>query len=71
MNHCPAVSKTDVEKYIRELKEVSGRPVSDDLAARFLCGIATPRLIQLKAKNLSGFGSLEKYPYGDVTRWIQ
>ena len=67
----PAISGTDVERYVRELKEISDSPISHDLAARFLCGIVTPRLIRLKAKHLSGFGRLEKYPYGDVKRRMQ
>ncbi len=67
----PEINRADVKKYIRELKEVSGSPVSDDLASRFLCGIISPRLIQLKAKQLNGFGRLEKYPYKAVKGWIQ
>jgi ATP-dependent DNA helicase RecQ len=62
----PPTSRTDVEKLLRELRDVSSTPVSDDLAARFLCGIVSPRLIQLKAKRLGGFGSFEKYPYKEV-----
>jgi len=65
----PAISRTDVEKMLRELRDVSETPVSDDLAARFLCGIASPKLFQLKAKQLKGFGSLEKHPYRDVRAW--
>ena len=67
----PQINGEGVKKYIRELKESSDSPVSDDLAARFLCGIVSPRLIQLRAKQLNGFGRLEKYPYKDVKRWIQ
>ena len=67
----PEINGEGVKKYIRELKESSDSPVSDDLAARFLCGIVSPRLIQLRAKQLNGFGRLEKYPYKDVKRWIQ
>ena len=67
----PEINRADVKEYIRELKEVSGSPVSDDLASRFLCGIISPRLIQLKAKQLNGFGRLEKCPYKAVKGWIR
>lgn len=66
----PVVTKADVGKHLRELREASKSPVSDDLAARFLCGIVTPRLIQMKAKQLNGFGRFEKYPYKDVKSWV-
>jgi ATP-dependent DNA helicase RecQ len=62
----PAINKTDIRKMLRELTDVSDIPVSDDLAARFLCGIASPKLFQLKAKQLSGFGGFEKHPYKEV-----
>ena len=66
----PVVGSADVGKYLRELRETSETPISDDLAVRFLCGIASPRLTQLKAKQLSGFGSFEKHPYKDVKSCI-
>ena len=62
----PIISRTDIKKMLRELRDVSETPVSDDLAARFLCGIVNPKLFQLKAKKLSGFGSFEKHPFKEV-----
>jgi ATP-dependent DNA helicase RecQ len=41
-------------------------PVTPDLVARFLCGLTSPLLTRLKARRLSGFGALERYPYGEV-----
>jgi len=67
----PVISKSDVEKYLRELRDVSDVSISDDLAVRFLCGITTPKLIQLKAKQLNGFGRLAKYPYKDAKDLVQ
>ncbi len=62
----PPIHRASVEESLRDLRELAGGPLSDDLAARFLCGIATPRLTQLKARRLSAFGRFEKYPYKKV-----
>ena len=66
----PLINKSDVEKHLRKLRDVSDGPISDDLAVRFLCGITTPKMIQLKAKQLNGFGHLAKYPYKDAKRLV-
>jgi len=62
----PGIPGSEVKEALRALKDVSETPVSDDLATRFLCGIVSPRLIQLKAKQLPRFGCLEKHPYKEV-----
>jgi len=62
----PDVSRTEVKDALRQLRDASETPVSDDLATRFLCGIVSPRLIQLKAKQLRRFGCFEKHPYKEV-----
>jgi len=46
--------------------DTQGGPVTAELMTRFLCGIATPRLTRLKARQLPGFGALEAYPYAVV-----
>jgi len=66
----PLINKSDVEKHLRKLRDVSDGPISDDLAVRFLCGITTPKLLQLKAKQMNGFGHLAKYPYKDAKRLV-
>ena len=65
-----AISRTDMEEMLRELRDECETPVSDDLAARFLCGIASPKLVRLKAKQLKGFGSFEKHPYKKVKNML-
>ncbi len=45
-------------------------PPTADLVTRFLCGITVPIITQVKAKQLPGFGSLERYPYADVRNWV-
>ena len=62
----PDIPGSEAKEALRELKDVSETPVSDDLATRFLCGIMSPRLMRLKAKQLRGFGCLEKHPYKEV-----
>jgi len=64
----PAVRRADLQNGLQELIDAAGGPVSADLAARFLCGIATPRLTRLKARRLSGFGRFEKHPYQEIRR---
>lgn len=66
----PPVDTHDYELLLKPLKEASGTDIPLHLATRFLCGIATPRLIRLKAKTMPGFGSLAKYPYRIVKEWI-
>ena len=37
---------------------------------KFLCGISSPILVKLKAKQLEHFGILEKYPFLMVKKWV-
>jgi len=41
------------------------------LVARFLCGLTTPIFTRLKARQLTGFASLEKYRFSEVLQWVQ
>jgi ATP-dependent DNA helicase RecQ len=50
---------------------LQGKPASAELLTRFLCGISAPLLTRLKARNLSGFATLEDYPYAQVRAWVQ
>ena len=38
---------------------------------KFFCGLNTPLITRLRAKKLSGFGFLEKYPFKEVQNWIE
>jgi ATP-dependent DNA helicase RecQ len=66
----PAIPAGDAARHVRALQQALDGSASPDLAARFLCGIATPRLIRIKAKSLNGFGLYVKYPYADVRRAV-
>lgn len=46
-------------------------PVSATMITRFLCGISTPRLIQIKARTLKSFGYLTAYPYQQIYSWAR
>jgi ATP-dependent DNA helicase RecQ len=70
----PPLDARDPEALAGELltrldSDPDGGPVTPDLLARFLCGIATPRLTRLKARRLAGFGELAAYPYAAVRDW--
>ncbi|SDJ59987.1 ATP-dependent DNA helicase, RecQ-like [Billgrantia gudaonensis] len=41
-------------------------PATPDRLARFLCGLTSPLLTRLKARQLPGFAALEAYPYAEV-----
>ncbi len=60
-----------IAKWINELDVKAGEPVSPTLQAKFLCGIATPKFTQLKARSLSGFGRLESTPFAQVLELIE
>ena len=62
-----------IESYSQEiaLADVALSPLPVDLTTRFLCGISTPRLVQYKARQMSGFSRLEAYPYKVVEKWVQ
>ena len=86
-NHCSVCleGKADIKSSI-SLKPLSGYnfdelagpfmaklsvPATADLITRFLCGITVPLISKIKAKQLAGFGTLEKYRYADVRAWVQ
>ena len=54
----------------RLLAETLPSPMPVYLVTRFLCGIRSPRLIQLKATEMPGFGSLENHTYKNVESWV-
>ncbi|MGQ7960525.1 RecQ family ATP-dependent DNA helicase [Pseudomonas sp. SP16.1] len=55
-----------VEKHL----QYAGQAPSRECLTRFLCGIATPLLSKLKARQLAGFAALEDYPYAGVRDWL-
>ncbi|TBV08515.1 RecQ family ATP-dependent DNA helicase [Phytopseudomonas dryadis] len=47
-----------------------GQLPGNECLTRFLCGIGTPMLTRLKARQIKGFAALEDYPYADVRDWL-
>ena len=43
---------------------------NQECLTRFLCGVTTPLLTKLKARQLAGFATLEDYPYAEVREWL-
>ncbi|MBA3029827.1 MAG: RecQ family ATP-dependent DNA helicase [Desulfobacteraceae bacterium] len=66
----PPLSGYPFPELIQPLKEKTGTSPPVHLVTRFLCGISTPRLVQLKAKAMAEFGLLEKYPYKAVEQSV-
>ena len=54
-----------------QVSEKLGKHKSATLLARFLCGLTTPIFTRLKARQLSGFATLEKYRFAQVLEWVQ
>ncbi len=46
--------------------QLKGGAPSAECLTRFLCGISVPVFTKLKARQISGFASLEAYPYAEV-----
>ncbi|MDR5866984.1 RecQ family ATP-dependent DNA helicase [Halomonas koreensis] len=47
-----------------------GEAATPTLLARFLCGLASPRLARHQARKLDGFAALEAYPFAEVRNWL-
>ncbi|MBU2065777.1 MAG: RecQ family ATP-dependent DNA helicase [Gammaproteobacteria bacterium] len=70
----PPLSARDPEALCAALVERhmqhNGQAPSRESLTRFLCGVGTPLLTKLKARQLAGFAVLEDYPYADVRAWL-
>ncbi|MGA6097951.1 RecQ family ATP-dependent DNA helicase [Stutzerimonas marianensis] len=53
-------------EFVERYRQLKGGAPSRECLTRFLCGISVPVFTKLKARQLSGFGSLEAYPYAEV-----
>ncbi|MBM7063193.1 RecQ family ATP-dependent DNA helicase [Pseudomonas sp. UL073] len=56
--------------FLQRYAELKGEPPSGECLTRFLCGISSPLLTKLKARQLAGFATLEDYPYATVREWL-
>lgn len=53
-------------EFSQKYQQLKGATPSAECLTRFLCGISVPVFTKLKARNLSGFASLDAYPYAEV-----
>jgi ATP-dependent DNA helicase RecQ len=68
--HLQPLSGFNPHELCRAVQAASDEPLSNDMLTRFLCGISNPLFPRIKARNLPGFGKLEKYRYQDVKSWL-
>ena len=58
-------------EFIQRYQALKGTPPSSEALTRFLCGIGAPLFTKLKAKGISGFATLDEYPYAQVREWAE
>ncbi|MBN2641800.1 MAG: RecQ family ATP-dependent DNA helicase [Victivallales bacterium] len=66
----PPLSTFDFHELTRKFIEKLNQTPSSELLTRFLCGVNLPCFTLMKAKQLQGFGILERYRYADVHEWV-
>lgn len=66
----PPLSSFDFQELTRTLIEKLNQTPSPELLSRFLCGVSLPRFTLIKAKQMKGFGILERYRYAEVYEWV-
>jgi ATP-dependent DNA helicase RecQ len=67
----PSLAQQDFHALVKPLMDVSGSPMPAALVTRFLCGISSPRLVEVKRRKTAGFGRLDAYPYKMVEKWVR
>ncbi|WP_076586440.1 RecQ family ATP-dependent DNA helicase [Vibrio ostreicida] len=65
------VQEIDVSLWLEALEKRLAHPLSSALKTKFLCGITTPWLTKIKARNLAGFGHLASSPYQSVFALVE
>lgn len=55
--------------FIHRHQQHTGQVPGAERLARFLCGLSVPLFTKLKARSISGFATLEDYPYSAVREW--
>ena len=60
----------DFEELTNEFRSVIGKNITNKNLCKFLCGIYTPIFSKLKIKHLNYFACFERYPFVEVTNWI-
>lgn len=66
----PEFAGMDFDNLSRDFLSTAEQDASDVNLTKFLCGIQTPFFRKLKVHKLSHFGTLHRYPFQDVKKWV-
>ncbi len=64
-------SPEQIASWVNEFVPLSPTTISNDAVARFLCGITTPLIGQLKAAKLSGYGAMVNVSFAHVIEQVE
>ncbi len=64
-------SPEQVASWVNEFVQLSPTAISNAAVARFLCGISTPLISQLKAAKLSGYGAMVNVSFAHVIEQVE
>ncbi|MCF7481248.1 RecQ family ATP-dependent DNA helicase [Vibrio sp. J1-1] len=59
-----------IVSWVNEFVQLSPTTISNEAVARFLCGISTPLISQLKATKKSGYGAMENVSFDKVIEQV-
>ncbi|UTZ42020.1 RecQ family ATP-dependent DNA helicase [Vibrio campbellii] len=62
---------THLSAWVDEFVQLSPTAISNAAVARFLCGISTPIITQLKASKLRGYGSMANVSFEQVLKQVE
>ncbi|MGR5243751.1 RecQ family ATP-dependent DNA helicase [Vibrio sp. PNB23_22_6] len=60
-----------LKAWVNEFVQLSPSAISNEAVARFLCGISTPIITQLKASKLRGYGALANVSFEQVLKQVE
>ncbi len=64
-------SPAKIASWVNEFVQLSPTTISNDAVARFLCGISTPLISQLKASKLPGYGAMVNVSFSQVIQHVE
>jgi len=65
------VEQSILQEWIAPFLQAAPSPVSDQTVARFLCGITTPLITQVKGRKMAGFATLEHQAFSQVIDMVK
>lgn len=70
-DNLPGLETFTFNELSQKLRDSLKGKESPELITKFLCGIYTPKFTTIKAKQMPGFGKLERYRYQDILDWVE